>query len=817
MGGCATRRSAVEIYPIHRRISIISNESKNEKMSIDTKNIVELFDQLTGDIKNFRIRLNENHIQINELIHMDLLNHKLIFLLKETLLNILIKWTSFSLTDDEMNLFRNISMFFFEISQCFNRHTPMNVYQSFLSTMPFIDLLNECLIKMLLNGKHFDDKHNLKSFTYLLNTFRNFQTNSSHSIDEIPSLFPLILSVNNLLRSNYYFETFLHLSSDISELTEFEDFILDKCSMFIISYKGKSSTEVHDDLLEQTFDQYIQIFEHFLPHIQSWSTSFILIFTHMVDIMINASTTTQTHIFQQPKLIDYALVIVSNDQLCSNLDSFTLTPQICLMNSILTGLHNMIYEPKLLAMLKRKTMTKIFLKIANTASYDRIQIHSYLILAGILSEDEIQKLNNAKEITKIFYKYLRKAIKSEEKTFKGVTVMAILSGLKTLVQHEEIKEAIRNEDQELQLLSEMVFTSNEQELTEVLSILWTLSFNENVALIIRKNQRLINQIRMLATRSNSESIKMNNIICSAAEGILWQVEDEVTLLECKKEVQDDQLHHSSIPELSLRKKKYDIMISYSHDDKQICHRIADSLVNDGFLVWIDKNNITGSTAVAIADGIENSEIVLIGMTFSYKISPWCQRESNYAFQRQAKIIPLKLPPSYTPDGWLGLLLTNLKYINFVKLDFDIAYEQLKREIESCKQQINVSHVNAPNVTVIQAMIDSKQGEYVYPPESNGLYKAIPMENWTSENVKDFLNDKKLYPFNLLCKDMNGSALIQLYKLSNENSTLAFESLQKQLSNQFNHHHLSPIDYSRFIGEIKSFNAPSTQSHLCVVM
>ncbi|CAF4039560.1 unnamed protein product, partial [Adineta steineri] len=49
---------------------------------------------------------------------------------------------------------------------------------------------------------------------------------------------------------------------------------------------------------------------------------------------------------------------------------------------------------------------------------------------------------------------------------------------------------------------------------------------------------------------------------------------------------------------------------------------------DGFTVWIDRNNMTGLTPAAIADGIENSEIIILGMTYSYKISPWCQREPS---------------------------------------------------------------------------------------------------------------------------------------------------------------------------------------------
>ncbi|CAF0981301.1 unnamed protein product [Adineta ricciae] len=180
------------------------------------------------------------------------------------------------------------------------------------------------------------------------------------------------------------------------------------------------------------------------------------------------------------------------------------------------------------------------------------------------------------------------------------------------------------------------------------------------------------------------------------------------------------------------------MISYADHDKELYHRIA--------------------------DGIENSEIVLLGMTYSYKISPWCQREGNYAFQRQTKIIPLKLPPAYSPDGWLGLLVSNLNYINFSKFDFS--------------------------------------AEYVYPPQSNGLYATIPIQNWSQQHVIDFMNDKKLYPLILLCKGMDGAALYQLYTFCNDNPTVSFDSLQKKLEKKFNNYDLSPIEYTSFISEMK---------------
>ncbi|CAF3939837.1 unnamed protein product, partial [Adineta steineri] len=254
---------------------------------------------------------------------------------------------------------------------------------------------------------------------------------------------------------------------------------------------------------------------------------------------------------------------------------------------------------------------------------------------------------------------------------------------------------------------------------------------------------------------------------------------------------------------------------------------------DGFTVWIDRNNMTGLTPAAIADGIENSEIIILGMTYSYKISPWCQREGNYAFQRQTKIIPLKLPPAYRADGWLGLLLANLNYVNFTKHQFDVAYEQLKTEIENYRKQV----INSPhrklfleehetplntNVThEVNTIRKLDHNEHHSPPRSDVLYTSIPIQSWTQQNVMDFLNDKKLHQFILLCNDMDGPALKQLYAFCNDNSTTAFESLHKQLKKKSIDDDLSPIEYTRFISEMKKLSIdipppPPVRSGACTI-
>ena len=105
-----------------------------------------------------------------------------------------------------------------------------------------------------------------------------------------------------------------------------------------------------------------------------------------------------------------------------------------------------------------------------------------------------------------------------------------------------------------------------------------------------------------------------------------------------------------------------------------------------------------------------------------------------------------------------------------------------------------------------------ENEYSYPPQSDGVYTTIPIESWTNQNVIDFFNDKKLFPLILLCNEMDGPALYEFYNFCRDNSTIAFESLQKQLQKKFGDYDLSAIEYARFISEMKKLNL--TTSLLC---
>ena len=151
-----------------------------------------------------------------------------------------------------------------------------------------------------------------------------------------------------------------------------------------------------------------------------------------------------------------------------------------------------------------------------------------------------------------------------------------------------------------------------------------------------------------------------------------------------------------------------LMISYNHASKPVCTNIYKSLTTDGYDVWIDLEEMHGSTLVAMAQAIEESDIILYCITENYSQSRNCQKEAEYAFVQQKIMIPLLLQASYKPKGWLGLLMGASLYIDFTKNDFTQNYAKLKREIELNAMRISNNKNDVLKVTLNSTTNDQEQ-------------------------------------------------------------------------------------------------------------
>ena len=128
--------------------------------------------------------------------------------------------------------------------------------------------------------------------------------------------------------------------------------------------------------------------------------------------------------------------------------------------------------------------------------------------------------------------------------------------------------------------------------------------------------------------------------------------------------------------------KHDVMISYCWANKELAVRLWKSLEKAGLSVWIDEEQMAGSTLEAMAGAVEGARVILMIMTQNYKDSAMCRMEAEYAMQNHKVCVPVMAVKGYRPDGWLGMLLGAKLYFDFSDLSkYDEKFSGLTREIQ----------------------------------------------------------------------------------------------------------------------------------------
>ena len=241
------------------------------------------------------------------------------------------------------------------------------------------------------------------------------------------------------------------------------------------------------------------------------------------------------------------------------------------------------------------------------------------------------------------------------------------------IQHDQIKEEIFKQNH----LPFLIRCASQSDLhvgsvlQVSLEIIWALLFHEKIQnLIVHSHEEFLAYLRDTLAHSDEKGVQ------AAAKGILWQ-------LESAKNLHEQTLLKSAT---NATHDTYDIMISYSHSNKELCYKIHQSLLQANFRVWLDFENMYGSTIQSMAIAIESSEMILVCMSNPYKQSVYCRSEAEYAYTRQRHIIPIVMENRYRPDGWLGLICASKMYVDFTKLEFPVAFERLMAQIQLFRQQ-----------------------------------------------------------------------------------------------------------------------------------
>ncbi|CAF1372491.1 unnamed protein product, partial [Didymodactylos carnosus] len=252
-----------------------------------------------------------------------------------------------------------------------------------------------------------------------------------------------------------------------------------------------------------------------------------------------------------------------------------------------------------------------------------------------------------------------------------------------LIQHDQIKTEFVRQAKGLSLLiqctTESQFDPAKVQLP-ALEIIMSLTFNDEAKTCIKQNNKFVQYVQTVLSASSTRDLQ------KVANGILWRLFSKDGKTEGEFQ--------------------YDIMISYSHKDKEICHRIHKALVADKFRVWIDLEEMHGAIIQAMAQAIEQSRYVLICISENYYLSPYCQAEAQYAFEKRRGLVPLRVQSGYKAEGWLAFITSCRIYVDFMKIDFDIAYTQLvsefhQKEVDGKGSSVISSRSNVTDAPVVR--------------------------------------------------------------------------------------------------------------------
>eukprot|EP01041_Mallomonas_annulata_P001806 gene1806-3503_t len=363
----------------------------------------------------------------------------------------------------------------------------------------------------------------------------------------------------------------------------------------------------------------------------------------------------------------------------------------------------------------------------------------------------------------------------------------------------------------LQNLRDERLLSDPVTLTELLLLTVNLAFNiENKE--VMKTTGYQDALLSLShdTRCISSHVK-------TIQQIFWILNPPpTTTLTDNKFLPQDQKHSRSITNstntsnMNSNSNKQ-IMISYNWGSQSVAIAVAEFLQQQqqqrSWKVWIDIEQMQGSTMEAMAQAVEDSDLIIVLVSRKYKESPNCRLEGEYSYQRHKDIIPLLVEPGYTADGWLGALLgTKLWYDFTAPTKFSESFKQLKRAIDKLFMTSASDGVcgarskseGSDSVVVSVPTNDTlSMSSFPMSLRSKVACASVVCVSWTCEEVATWIDsvvdvdvdvdvdieerttsDVKLFRSAFISNRMDGRAMQQLAIYSRRDGALYRELLEK---------------------------------------
>ncbi|KAK7481464.1 hypothetical protein BaRGS_00027315, partial [Batillaria attramentaria] len=437
------------------------------------------------------------------------------------------------------------------------------------------------------------------------------------------------------------------------------------------------------------------------------------------------------------------------------------------LKASLSTLHNIARCPDVRHYFKDNKTAEVIIPFI-TMKDEFLKALSMLTLAYIVEEEENAKLIDETGTIVQIVRWVEKAIENPAKRrFRGFAPWELVQGLDKLAVNDANKMKVV-EAGALPVFLKMLQHDDPKEQATTATCIWTLAFDKTARQKIIECEGLVPALEALE-KSEHGPVK------KAAVGALWIIKGE-----------NDP---SSTRPKSAMKSRSHIMISYSWNEKELVKNLRERLRAEGYKVWIDYEQMGGSTLQAMAEAVENAAVVLVCMSEKYKESANCQGE--YTFQLRKEYIPLMMQKKYRPDGWLGAILGAKLFFDFSgKYPFEKSMQGLLKELRGRgKSTHSVDSMDEPDATPMTS-------EHAAVSHAGNPHRVVngatshTAHNMSKDDVAHWLLGHQLDACVPLMAQLDGKLLWQLKRMKDEAPQFFFQLLDTKLK-------LSFVDILRF--------------------
>lgn len=317
-----------------------------------------------------------------------------------------------------------------------------------------------------------------------------------------------------------------------------------------------------------------------------------------------------------------------------------------------------------------------------------------------------------------------------------------------------------------------------EEQREAVRVLWTLSFDKQnqSEMIENKDNNCVIDIFIRHSKSEDSEVRRT---CTKA---LWTMKDGLRTSQYYQQIVENLKLPDAIKTSKATNDSH-VMISYNWGHQTIMKHICSCLRNNGIKVWMDIDDMHGSTLQTMANAVEKADIVLVCFSQKYKNSDNCRAEAEYAFQLKKKIIPLKMEGGYKADGWLGFIIGAKLFYDFSgKYSFENKIKELIKDLQTSLQEITGTEYILPNTDIkVQPLVNNHVASFSSAPSAKSKKRAVDIDKvktWTPQHIGSWL-DKNSLPRNLLGR-LTGIEIAFLCVLVNESPDMYYKVIGEQL-------------------------------------